>query len=375
MARTKIDKEVRRNILDARRIIQEAQKADCNEAETRRRIERIFETLMGYDVFKHMSRERAVRGAGETEHVDFAIQLEEGETAKPIIMVEIKRVNVDLAPKHLKQVSSYAINAGCEWIILTNSRDWRLYHVSFGQPPITKLIHSWDILTDDVSVLAQRFNLVSYRNVKKGVLDEVWRKSNILSPHNLLQAILSEHSIKLLRRELRKNSGVSLSLEDIVSGIRRLLNEAALTELENVRLSLPERKPGEKQEKERNDPWTKDELLSYLRDATPYQRMLLSALIQVDREPATGKTVVFLMNEISKRRPSEGIDKKIAGGGIAGARAGLTMRRKSLKKEDMIESSWSHGERDNVYKVKEVYKPIVTDWVKDQRLWIKEEIG
>ena len=246
MPRTSLDKNVRRAILDTRRIVQEAEKADCNEAETRRRIERIFEFLMGYDVFEHMSRERAIRGAGETEHVDFAIQIEKGEGSKPVILVEIKRVNISLAPKHLRQVSSYAINAGCEWILLTNSREWKLYHVSFGQPPVTKLIHSWDILTDDVSILAQRFEIISFKSVKKGALDDVWQKTNVLHPRNLLQAILSESSMKILRRELRKNSGVSLSLEDVLSGIRRLLNEIALTELENVRLFLPDRKPNKK---------------------------------------------------------------------------------------------------------------------------------
>lgn len=241
-----IDKGVRRAILDARRIIQEAEKSDCNEAETRRRIERIFESLMGYDVFKHLTRERAVRGAGETEHVDFAVQLEAGEEVNPIIMVEIKRVNVELARKHLKQVSSYAINAGCEWILLTNSKEWKLYHVAFGQPPITKLIHSWNILTDDVPVLAQRFELISLKSVKKGSLDDIWKKTNVLHPRNLLQAILSESSVRILRRDLKRSSGISLTPEDIVSGIRRLLNEVALTELENVRISLPERKPARK---------------------------------------------------------------------------------------------------------------------------------
>lgn len=242
-----IDKKVRRAILDARRIIQEAEKSDCNEAETRRRIERIFESLMGYDVFKHLSRERAVRGAGETEHVDFIVQLEVGEEANPIIMVEIKRINIELARKHLKQVSSYAINAGCEWILLTNSKEWKLYHVAFGQPPITKLIHSWNILTDDVPVLARRFELISFKSVKKGSLDDMWKKTNVLHPRNLLQAILSESSVRILRRDLKKSSGISLTPEDVVSGIRRLLNEVALTELENVRISLPDRKPARRQ--------------------------------------------------------------------------------------------------------------------------------
>jgi len=60
---------------------------------------------------------------------------------------------------------------------------------------------------------------------------------------------------------------------------------------------------------------------------------------------------------------------------IAGARAGLKMIREPLKKGSIIESSWSNGERDYVYKIKEEYKQIVSDWVKGEQLWIKEEIG
>jgi len=37
-------------------------------------------------------------------------------------------------------------------------------------------------------------------------------------------------------------SGITLSLEDVVSGVRRILNESALTELEGISISFPERK-------------------------------------------------------------------------------------------------------------------------------------
>lgn len=242
MARSSVDPELRRTLRKARKMIQDAEKSDCNEAETRRRIERIFEDIMGYNAFDHLSRERAVRGAGETEHVDFAIQLDSKEGTTPVIMIEIKRVTVDLAPKHLRQVSSYAINAGCEWILLTNSKEWRLYHITFGQPPVTKLIHSWNLLTDDIALLADRFGLISYKSVKKGTLDDLWRKTNVLLPENMLQAILAEDAMKTLRRELRKTTGVLVPLEDIVAGIRRLLNEAAIAELDGLRLTWSAKK-------------------------------------------------------------------------------------------------------------------------------------
>lgn len=240
MAKSKAAKELRRAIQKAQDMIADVTKADGNEVETRRRVERIFESVLGYDVFKHISREHAVRGAGETEHCDFAVQIDQGETAKPVIMVELKRIRVDLARKHLRQVSSYAINAGCEWILLTNGREWRLYHVSFGQPPETKLIESWNLLDDDPIALASKFELINYKSVRKGLLDKLWAKTNVLTPRNILNAILAQESIRLLRRVLRKTTGVLVSPEDIIGALRRVLNEAGVAELNSMKISLPE---------------------------------------------------------------------------------------------------------------------------------------
>ena len=173
-----------------------------------------------------------------------------------------------LAPNHLKQGCSYAINAGCEWILLTNSKEWRLYHVSFGQPPVTKLVHGWNILTDDVYILAKRFELISYKNVKKGGLDDLWQKTNVLHPRSLLQAILSVPSLNALRRELRKESGVLLSPEEIMSGVRRLLNETALAELENVRISIPgpKNQTGRRKKKDKQKTISENEISSESKD-------------------------------------------------------------------------------------------------------------
>ena len=114
MRKQKLDQETRRALMEARALIEGVVRSDGNEAETRRRVERIFGSVMGYDVFKHVSREYAVHGAGDTEHCDFAIVVDDAENAKPVIMLELKRVSIDLAPKHLRQAAGYAINIGCE---------------------------------------------------------------------------------------------------------------------------------------------------------------------------------------------------------------------------------------------------------------------
>lgn len=239
---SRAEKEKRRAIRECRSIIQQAEKSDVNEAETRRRIERVFENVMGFDPFLHLSRESAIRGSGETEHVDFSVHLEDAEDARPVIMVEIKRVVVDLARKHLKQIASYAIDAGCEWALLTNGREWRLYHVVFAQPPETREVRSWNLLTDDTADLVEAFDLISLRSLKRGSLNELWQKTSVLLPRNLLEAIVCEDTIRSIRRQLRKKSGVLLQPEDILMGFRCLLNESASAQLKDVEISLPRKR-------------------------------------------------------------------------------------------------------------------------------------
>jgi len=246
MVKQKLDRETRRALLDARKLIQEVAGVDGNEAQTRARIERIFETIMGYHTFNHITREYAIHGVGDTDHCDFAIQLERKETSKPDLLVEIKRVNINLTPKHLKQAASYAINLGCEWALLTNGKEWKLYHISFSQPPQTKLVGSWNLIDDDPMSLADKFDLICYKSIKRGGLSRLWEKSNVLTAQNILKAILSEESIVLIRRKLKKATDVTVSPEELIGAIRYLLNEAAIAEMEKIKISLPVKKQRKK---------------------------------------------------------------------------------------------------------------------------------
>ncbi|MCP4644305.1 MAG: DUF2924 domain-containing protein [bacterium] len=235
----KLTKEEKRTLQDARNLIVAVQRTDGNEAETRRRVERIFERVLGYDPLINLSRERAVHGAGDTEHVDFVVQLEEGPDAPPLIMVELKRVGIDLAPKHLKQASRYAVDAGCEWVLLTNGRDWRLYHVEFGQPPKTKLVEQWNLLKDDSEVLSHKFDCISLKSLRKGYLDTLWQRTDALSPESFLQALVAPETIKTIRRILRRSTGVSVNADHVAGALRRMLNETAACVLEDVEIVLP----------------------------------------------------------------------------------------------------------------------------------------
>ena len=242
MAKHSLDKDIKKAILEARRMVEDIVKRDSNESDTRKRIDRILEIVMGYDTLKHCTQEYAISGAGDTVHCDIAIQLDHEEDSKPEMFIECKRVNFDLTKKHLGQAASYAINYGCEWVLLTNSREWKLYHITYGKPPQTKLAESWNLLNDDPLSLAKKFEIISYKNVRQKGLDRLRDKVSVLNASNMLKAILSEEAIKLYQHWLKKSTGVSISPEDIVSQFRHLLNETALSEMNNIKILLPARK-------------------------------------------------------------------------------------------------------------------------------------
>ncbi len=249
MPKPKLDKATKKKILEARSLVEAIAKADSNEAETRKRIDHILESLLGYDTFKHLTSEYEIHGAGDTVHCDIAIQIDHEEESKPNMFVECKRVNINLTQKHIGQAASYAINYGCEWVLLTNSKDWKLYHIAFTQPPQTKLIETWNLLNDDLAILHKKFEIVSYKNLKRHGLEKLWEKRNVLTSQNMLKVILSEESIRLFQRGIRKATEVTVSPEDIVGSFRHLLNEAALSEMDKIKISLPAKKQRAKKSK------------------------------------------------------------------------------------------------------------------------------
>jgi predicted type IV restriction endonuclease len=115
-------------------------------------------------------------------------------------------------------------------------------------------------------------------------------------------------------------------------------------------------------------PWSKDELLTYLNDCKPYQKLLLAALARSDGQATTGTAVLAQMSEIAMGMPSLGVTKILTGRDIAGARSGLKMRRKPLQKEDIIESSWSKPQNDYTYRIRDDYFTTVKSWVEENIL-------
>ena len=97
----------------------------------------------------------------------------------------------------------------------------------------------------------------------------------ILSLKEELEPVIGE------KNAIEKIQNLFLPVESInIGNIVKLILEIATTKSTTVEEKIEEKE----EEKEEYEPWTKAELLLYLKDATPYQRLLLSSLVQVDKD-------------------------------------------------------------------------------------------
>jgi hypothetical protein len=107
------------------------------------------------------------------------------------------------------------------------------------------------------------------------------------------------------------------------------------------------------------DVWGRTDLLGYLRNTTTYQKALLGALSTIGEDWVSRKQLLHLMAKVATVLP-DAQDHKITGYTIAGARAGLKMRRGD--KEDIIE------QRERRYRLRADYREVVVDWARAEGL-------
>jgi hypothetical protein len=125
---------------------------DANEGDTRLLVTDFLCEGLGFDKYNELTTEYRVKG----EFADFGIRMDK----EMIAFIEVKRVNTKLGVKHLRQVESYAVNEGVEWIMLTNGAEWQVYHITGGLPIIVDLAFEVNILDD--SNLSAKSNQLFY---------------------------------------------------------------------------------------------------------------------------------------------------------------------------------------------------------------------
>jgi predicted type IV restriction endonuclease len=166
------------------------------EADTRTFVTDLLVEGLSYDKYEELTAEYLVKG----EFADIGIKVEK----KLLAFVEIKRIGLDLKDTHLRQVKNYAANEGVEWVILTNGRNWQVYHISNTTPIEHELLFQADLLGDGspAEKVAQLWQ-ISKAAMVKGVINETYQSAAAVNNTSIRSALLSEPVLLAVRKEIR----------------------------------------------------------------------------------------------------------------------------------------------------------------------------
>jgi hypothetical protein len=189
-------------------ILKRSKKQSVNEADTRIIINAILEKVLGYDKYFEVTAEQMIKSS----YADYAIILNK----KPVMIIEVKAIDVKLKQDHVRQAVNYAANEGIKWAILTNGFEWRVYRIKVDKKVDQMLFFTVDFsdnISDEDSLLLYCLSKDSFL---KGYIEEFWQYKSAINPSFFIKALFSDSLLNSLKKELKKISGYNVSKDEIV---------------------------------------------------------------------------------------------------------------------------------------------------------------
>jgi hypothetical protein len=171
---------------------------DVSEADTVTLVKDILSDVCGYDKYAELTSEQQIKGT----FCDLAVKID----GKIHILIEVKAAGVTLNTKHLQQALNYGANQGTEWIILTNSVEWQLYKVKFGQPIDFEEVTRFDFptMSPKSEEHLQQIFLICKEGLVLNAMHTFHNQSQILNRFTITQILLDDDITSAIRREFRR---------------------------------------------------------------------------------------------------------------------------------------------------------------------------
>lgn len=186
---------------------------DANEGDTRLVVTDLLCEGLGYDKFRDLTTEYMVK----QDFADYGVRIDK----QLVGFIEVKRISQKLNERHLRQVQMYAVNEGVEWMVLTNGQVWRAYHLTGGLPVVVDMAFEVDLLgPESVAEKAEKLFYLHREALKRRKIDELWKHRAATSPEALLDILLSDTVLDAIRKEVKRNSGISTTVQDLATVLR-----------------------------------------------------------------------------------------------------------------------------------------------------------
>lgn len=195
--------------------IHAACQAQENETRTRMILDRVFQDVLGYGM-ESIKTEQNIQG----RRADYVLSSE----GQDVLVVEVKRAGMSMRERQIFQATSYGAYSGIHWALLTNLVEWQLYRISTGDKIEANQVFCVNLKQGVSEDSAYRLTLISaYGFSRKGLLDKLWLKLSTLSYERLAAALLNQEVVGKIRSILSKESGISLTQEEVQTAVERNL--------------------------------------------------------------------------------------------------------------------------------------------------------
>lgn len=211
----RVKERINKNLRQFQGILLQQKARDISEADTVTLVKDILNEVFGYDKYSQLTSEHSIRGT----YCDLAVQIE----SKIAFLIEVKAVDMELKENHIKQAVDYAANQGCEWVVLTNGIEWRLYQVIFKKPidkhEVTR-INMLDVNPRNSDDL-EKLYVLTREGLPKSAMSEYRDRKDATSRFMVAAILLHDESIKsAVRREIRRITDIFVEPELIDKMLR-----------------------------------------------------------------------------------------------------------------------------------------------------------
>ena len=191
---------------------------NLDEASTRLMVNSFLTDILGYAELEEVKTEYAIRG----EYADYVVEI----GRKKHFIVEAKSISLDLSDKHLRQATSYAVNEGIDWVLLTNGSAFVLYRVLFDKPISVKKVFDHDLMKEkNLENIAGDLVLLSKKSFEKKDLEKHWERFEVAEPAGLSKLLYHKTVVSAIRRVMRQKAGLTFSEDEVLDALHTLITQ------------------------------------------------------------------------------------------------------------------------------------------------------
>jgi hypothetical protein len=221
--------DIRKPLKQASRYLLEARDVGLNEADTVVRLRKFFEEVLGYDRLHDISSEAQMK----YKYVDLCLKID----GRVCLLVEAKAAGQKLRERQIEQAERYASENNYQWVVLTNGVDWNLYHLTFEEGIEYQCAFAVSLGDEEgFEEAANKLALLHKHALSRGDLETFWEKATALGPGSIGKALFQDTIIMLLRREIRRQTGILIDPEDLANAVHEMLSIEAREEIGPLRI-------------------------------------------------------------------------------------------------------------------------------------------